>query len=212
MGHSMERGSTHETENFLSPEDFRYSLVRNQVQGTLSEMFESGSAISHDGKQIYFANLDPVIPDRYRDSFEAGRIVTCLPQELRIPVPITNVGSRIHIIPPHSDRKLTYSYGRKGGLGIYLLHGLDEKGRPIVDDLFADRSPVHGLKEMARQRLLKHGLNPMRYNPKRIVNESLRDIADRKPDGGLGEYHEAVQRLKDIDETEKSIVEYVNGK
>jgi len=191
MGHISETGG-------FSLDTFKVDLFRENLSGTLQTIFEAGAVISHDGSVVYQAIGNFNFPDKERGMFDHGRIFTILPQNVEIMVsPNSSKTSKLHVIPPDSLKRLTYSIGPRGGIANYLLHGLNEKGTPIVDYLGNDYGVDAALKAIARKKMVERGIGPTSFRPGQVVRELLLGFANQQF-GGLGEHYQAIdRRVKD---------------
>lgn len=189
MGQNVESGGYMPREELNK---LKLEMVRENVRGTLETIFKEGAMISHDGKKTYY-NFNPQdLPPESLEDYNKGKIASCLPQEANIKHEGVHP-SRLHVIPPDSDKKLTYDYGKNASIHIRLLLGLDESGNPITESLWSNSSAITAFKELTRNKLLSKDLDPSDYKPKTITNELLRDIADT----GLGEYNRAIEKLRE---------------
>lgn len=182
------------SEGFSEIENFRYDLVENQINGTIETIFTNGAAVSFDGSRVYYGVNRENIPEHFRPKYDAGYTFKCLPQELNIPVKPFESNSRLHVFPPNLHEKLAYTYYKRGAIGIDVLMGIDSNGKPYSYNL-ERTGDIEALTHVARLQVIKQGLDPIICKPRRIVNESLKTLAERKYDGGRGEYREAVKGM-----------------
>lgn len=194
-------------EGFSETENFRYNLVVNQIHGTMEAIFTNGAAVSFDGKNVYYGVNREIIPTRFQADYDAGRTFRCLPQELNIPVKSYESTSRLHVFPANLHRKLAFTHYKSGAIGIDVIMGNDDNGKPYSYNL-ERTGDIEALTHVARFQVLKQELDPIIYRPRRIVNEALKTLAERKYDGGLGKYPDALKKMveqepKTVNEVEK---------
>lgn len=181
----------------IDTESNRFEIYKAGLRGTIETIFRDGAAVSHDGTKVYFGVSPWKLPDRIREEFEDGRITTVLPQEVGInESPNNSRTSRLHLVPPESYRFLSYKVGRKGATAVYMLYGLDEQNNPVEETLEGFSGIIRGLQQLALIKLNKFGLDAKKYRPTQALGEIFREIADAQFEGGLGEYNQAVARLK----------------
>jgi len=198
-------------EGFSEIERFRYDLAEAQIHGTMEAIFTNGAAVSFDGNNVYYGITGESIPERFRNAYDSGQTFKCSPQELGIPIKPYESASRLHIFPSNLYKKLTYTYSRRGSLSIDIVLGIDDNGKPNSYNL-ERTGDIEALTHVARLQVLKQGLDPADCKPRRIVNESLKALAERKFDGGLGEYRKAIKNLlKGQAEMVNGIEEFLNG-
>lgn len=210
MGHENPTRFTR-PEVFSEIENFKYDLVENQIHGTIEAILTNGAAVSFDGSKIYYGVNRENIPERFRANYDAGYTFRCLPQELNIPVKSFESQSRLHVFPPNLHKKLAYTYYQGGAIGIDVIMGTDNNGKPYSYNLERTRD-IEALTHVARLQVLKQGLDPVVCKPRRIVNEALKALAERKYDGGYGEYREAIKRMfREQTETVNKVEKFQNG-
>lgn len=198
-------------EEFSEAEKFRYSLVENQIHGTIETIFTNGAAVSYDGSSVYYGIRRDDIPQRFLSAYDAFQTFKCLPQELGIPVKPYESTSRLHVFPPNLHKLLAYTYSKRGSIGIDVVSGIDNNGKPASYNL-ERTGDMQALTHVARLKVLNQGLDPVVCKPRKIVNEALKKLSERSIDGGLGEYSQAIKKmLKEQAEMVNGVEEYLNG-
>lgn len=178
--------------NNPSLEQFRQEIAVNSIRGTLIELFENGGAISNDGNDIFY-NFK--VPYRLQGDLERNRLVACSPHEIDEGKAFSlKAAPKLRLIPPHTDQRLSYAIGTHGGIWIYVLHGLDNEGKPDYQRLFGADTAMDALTQMAKRRLDRLKTKSLIIpKPGTIVRELLREIADTS---GLGHFDGAVMKIK----------------
>lgn len=117
------------------------------------------------------------------------------------------------IIPEGSDTRLGYRLDLRGRKRAALLLGVDNKGKPEIDDLFYSYGFLRFFEHMAQIELHKQGVEPNSntHSYRRSVVQQLEAMA-LSENGGLGDINKRIDAMKkEMQGTAQEAEKYING-
>jgi len=168
----------------------------------LSKVLENGAILTSSGILAYPFIMEefPDLSEDHKNEIKNGRITKAGPEEIHHPDINMTYPPVMHIIPPHSAEKLVYEKGERpiDTPVLSLLHGVNNEGKPIKDDLTGNHAYqlMLALRTVAMQGLNARGINTneISHKPLTLTKYALIEIAKAK---GMGRIEDAMKNYSD---------------
>ncbi len=204
------------------PVESRAEQASYMIGDRVENSFRHGGTLYSNGDFGGYGSVFLKINGNNSEELESGRIIVCGAQEVepglysRSNYPEQHIGipRKALVIPEGSDRRLAYQLRKHNNKHVVLLHGIDDLGNPVTDDLFYAYGFLRFFDKMGQRMFHKQDVTPnaASFSYRRAVVKRLEEMA-LPENGGLGEFDQAVGKMRDesraaIDE----VIKIVNGK
>ncbi len=211
--------NTEQRQRYL-PVEMRAEQAALMIGDRVEASFRHGATIYSNGEFGGFGSASLRVRGTFADKFRNGRIFICKAQDVTpglystamIEDPSASVPRKALVIPEGSDKKLAYKQERNR-MHVVLLHGIDNDGKPVTDDLFYAYDFIRFIEKMGQRILHKQDVipNETTQSYRKPAVKRLEEMS-RLENGGLGEFNQAVLKMKEeMQQTALEAERFING-
>lgn len=204
------------------PVESRAEQASYMIGDRVENSFRHGGTLYSNGDFGGYGSVFLKINGNNSEELHSGRIIVCKAQEVEpglfsrssYPEQQGGIPKKALVIPEGSDKRLAFKLRNHDSKHVVLLHGIDNLGNPVTDDLFYAYGFIRFFDKMGQRMFHKQDATPnaSSFSYRKAVIKRLEEMA-LPENGGLGEFNQAVGKMRT--ESQEAIAEatnIVNGK